>query len=270
MAAIGQGRQSDFTMKRRDWTRDELLVAFNFYCCTPFGRYHSRNPDIIRLAEKIGRTPSALAMKLGNLASFDPVHQARGVKGFSNTASADGEIWKEFNANAEELAVQSQEAFNRIVLGEVVPEVEARELTIPTGPTEATRTVRTRLVQGFFREAVLSSYDFRCAVCEMNLAELLNASHIIPWGKNIERRADPRNGLSLCALHDRAFDRGLIGFDEGLRVLISQRLKDEADKASRVQRVALLEIESKPLFMPKRFAPDPDALKFHRENIFKG
>lgn len=156
------------------------------------------------------------------------------------------------------------------MLGETAPEVEAPELTIPTGPTEATRTVRTRLVQGFLRDAVLSSYGFQCAVCELNLAELLNASHIIPWGKNIERRADPRNSLSLCALHDRAFDRGLIAFDEAFQVLLSPRLKQEADKAGRVQRIALLEIESRPLLMPKRFSPDPDALKFHRENIFKG
>ncbi len=257
-------------MLRRNWTRDELLVAFNFYCRTPYGLYHTGNPDIVRLAEKIGRSPGAVAMKLGNLASFDPVHQARGVQGLSNAGQGDKEIWNDFNADPESLAVESQGAFNRIVLGEVVPEVEARELTIPSGPTEATRTVRTRLVQGFFREAVLSSYGFQCAVCELNLAELLNASHIIPWGKNIERRADPRNGLSLCALHDRAFDRGLIAFDEAFQVLLSPRLKQEADKAGRVQRVALLEIESKPLLMPKRFAPDPDALKFHRENIFKG
>lgn len=45
-----------------DWTRDQLLIAFRFYCRTPFGRLHYRNPEIIRLAEVIGRTPSALAM----------------------------------------------------------------------------------------------------------------------------------------------------------------------------------------------------------------
>jgi putative restriction endonuclease len=45
----------------RDWTRDELLVCFNFYCRTPFGKYHRNNPDIIRLAEALNRTPSAVA-----------------------------------------------------------------------------------------------------------------------------------------------------------------------------------------------------------------
>ena len=59
--------------KSNNWTREQLLVAFNLYCQLPFGKLHSRNPDIIRLAEMIGRNPGALAMKLVNIASLDPV-----------------------------------------------------------------------------------------------------------------------------------------------------------------------------------------------------
>ena len=51
-------------VSRRVWTRQELLVAFALYCRLPFGRLHSRNPEIVQFAEAIGRTPSALAMKL--------------------------------------------------------------------------------------------------------------------------------------------------------------------------------------------------------------
>jgi predicted restriction endonuclease len=39
---------------------------------------------------------------------------------------------------------------------------------------------------------------------------MLNASHIIPWSIDEKRRADPGNGLALCAFHDRAFERGII------------------------------------------------------------
>ena len=49
------------TMPRRDWTREETLVALNVYCRTPFGRLHGRNPEIIRIAAALGRTPDALA-----------------------------------------------------------------------------------------------------------------------------------------------------------------------------------------------------------------
>ena len=51
------------------WTREQLLVAFTLYSQIPFGRLHANNPDIIHYAGLIGRTPSALAMKLVNLAS---------------------------------------------------------------------------------------------------------------------------------------------------------------------------------------------------------
>lgn len=54
-------------MVRRNWTREELIVAFNLYCKTPFGRIHNRNPEFIALAKAIGRTPSALL-----LAAIDP------------------------------------------------------------------------------------------------------------------------------------------------------------------------------------------------------
>ena len=72
---------------------------------------------------------------------------------------------------------------------------------------------------------------------------LLNASHIIPWNVNVERRADPRNGIALNALYDRAFDRGLITFDEGLRLVVSGRLK--AKDGPVFQRQAFLEMEER-------------------------
>ena len=49
--------------KSKNWTREQLLVAFNLYCQLPFGKLDQRNPDIIKFAGMIGRTPSALAMK---------------------------------------------------------------------------------------------------------------------------------------------------------------------------------------------------------------
>ena len=67
--------------KRIKWSRDELLIAFGLYCQMPFGKMHSRNPDIIKVAEFVGRTPSALAMKLTNIASLDSEITSTGRKG---------------------------------------------------------------------------------------------------------------------------------------------------------------------------------------------
>jgi len=253
-------------MSVKNWTRDELLLTFNLYCRTPFGRLHRNNPEIISLAQNISRTPSAVAMKLVNFASFDPVQQARQIRGLSNSSRADREIWDEFNANPEQLAFESQQALLQFTGKN--EEIAEAEISLPSGPTESTRLVRTRLVQNFFRDAVLSSYEFKCAICNLDLPELLSASHIIPWSKNVERRADPRNGLSLCAIHDRAFDRGLLSVGESFDILLSTRARLHSS-GSRLHLVALLEAEGKMISLPKRFSPDPEALAYHREHIFK-
>lgn len=55
-----------------DWQEDELLLTLHLYCRTPFGKLHKTNPDIIQLANTIGRSPSAVALKAVNFASLDP------------------------------------------------------------------------------------------------------------------------------------------------------------------------------------------------------
>lgn len=69
------------------------------------------------------------------------------------------------------------------------------------------------------------------------------------------------------ALHDRAFDQGLIGVDESLCVMLSGRLKIEAPVP--LHRAAFQELEGKPLSRPFRFEPDPLALEYHRREIFR-
>lgn len=254
------------TLTHRGWTRDELLLTFNLYCRTPFGRLHRNNPEIVVLAQKLNRTASAVAMKAVNFASLDRAHQSRNVRGLTNASRADRAIWDEFNANSELLAYESQQAYRRI-LPDAAAMGKPDEVTPPSGPTERTRLVRVRLVQSFFRDAVLSSYEYRCAMCQINLPELLNASHIIPWKSSVERRADPRNGLALCSIHDRAFDRGLLALTDSYSVLTSRRAKSKS--SGRLHQIALLDIEGQPILLPKRFLPDPSALAYHREHVFQ-
>jgi putative restriction endonuclease len=253
---------------RKPWTRDQLLIAFNLYCRTPFGRLHRGNPDIIALAKRMERTPSSLAMKLCNFASLDPVHKARNIAGLRNASVADREVFQEFEADWESLAAESETALQRLRIRPPVPEAEESiaELAARIGDTEIVRNVRTRRVQSLFRATVLAGYDFACAISGINVPALIQASHIIPWAREEGRRVDPRNGIALSALHDRAFDRGLITFDEDLRVMVSGRLR--VGKPSEIHRTSLLAIEGKKLRLPTRYAPDPDALAWHRENVF--
>jgi hypothetical protein len=74
-----------------------------------------------------------------------------------------------------------------------------------------TAIIKTRPGQQRFSFLVFQRYGEKCAVCDIDLPELLDAAHIIPKGQNgID---DPRNGIVLCALHHRALDTGLFRID---------------------------------------------------------
>ena len=248
---------------REKWTREQLLIAFNLYCKIPFGRIHKSNPMIIELANKIGRTPSVVAMKMVNFASLDPTHRMRNVKGLQHASKEDERIWEGFHEDWESLASQSQRAIQQ--LSKAKEQEEFFELSEPS-VTEVARSVKVRLVQRFFRDTVLASYNFSCALCRMSLPMMLNASHIIPWAVDKQRRADPRNGMCLCVLHDRAFDRGLITVSEDFKIAVSREIK--TPHASKLHRIGLLEIEGEKINLPDRFGSDPEALAYHREKIF--
>src|SRR5579863_3155415 len=207
---------------RRDWTRDELIVAFNLYCKIPFGRIHIRNPLVIELAKALGRTASAVSWKLANFARLDPSLQKRNITGATHGARAEVEIWNEFNNDWEKLAFESERLLSQLAVrtSEFVDETK----NFPEGKSREA-LIRARVNQGFFRAAVLASYGSRCCITGLSIPQLLTASHIVPWSIDVKNRTNPRNGLCLNALHDRAFDCGLLTVTLDMRVIISPRIK---------------------------------------------
>ncbi len=253
------------TLKSRNWNHDELLACFNLYCRIPFGKLHKTNPKIVEAAAALDRTPSAVAMKLVNFASFDPAQRSRNVKGLVNVSRHDRALWEEFEADPNSVAVKSEEAFDRFIRSDATWEEEIP--VQPLGPTEKVLARPMRLVQSFFRRTVLSSYCYRCSFCRLPITALLSASHIIPWSVSVELRADPRNGLCLCALHDRAFDRGLIAVDPSFCLVISPKLRQKSPTA--MHKIALLDLEGFRMDRPQRFPPNPECLEHHRKSIFQ-
>jgi len=251
---------------RINWTEHELLIAMNLYCRLPFGQCNSRNKLVNEVASKMDRTAGSISRKLGNIASLDPRHQARGVGGLPNSSKLDRKVWAKFQDNWSAMADKSESAFEAL-MGGTVPEKPISEIVQPSGPSEVERTSKTRRLQTFFRNVVLSSYENRCALTEIAVPQLLIASHIIPWSENENRRADPTNGLCLNALHDKAFDRHLITFDEDCRLVVSGFLKK--GDIPEFQAANFTKLEGAALTLPHRFAPCPRALEEHR-NAFVG
>lgn len=254
-------------MPSKKWTRDELIIAFNLYCKIPFGKIHIHNPEIISLAKVLGRTPSAVSWKLANLASFDPMLKKRNIAGATHASKMDLEIWNEFNGDWNRLAFESEKLLAK-KLGKPIEDIEEIDLQgLPKTGKEREAIVKIRVNQSFFRKAVLAAYNYQCCITGLEIPELLNASHIIPWSKDKENRVNPRNGLCLNAIHDRAFDRGLMTITTDFTVRISDSVKQKG-KSGIVQDF-LLRYDGKRIRMPARFLPDLMFLKYHNDNVFQ-
>lgn len=246
--------------QHKDWTREEHILAFNLYCKIPFGRQHSRAPEIIDLAKLVGRSANSVALKLNNFSRLDPELKARGIKGMAHGAKGEIEVWRDFEDNPEALAFESERLLARYSGRklEEIAEIDEREL--PKEGLERERLVRVRVNQHFFRTAVLSAYDNKCCITGLAVPELLIASHIVPWARDSKQRMNPRNGLCLNALLDRAFDRRLMFLDGDFRV------RFRADIISRTARDGLewlLDCEGRQIREPRKFKPDPALIKAH-------
>jgi len=251
--------------KRIPWNKSELLIVFDLYCRTPFGKLHQRNPEIIKLAALLNRTPAAVAMKACNFASLDPIHQNRGKAALKNASRADKKLFDNFLSNPESVILDAYDAIRHLNIGSLEsPEIAPN---LPAGPTESLQTIKARRVQSFFRKSVLVSYNNQCAISGLAIPDLLTASHIVPWKADISLRADPRNGIALNALYDRAFDRGYISIDDDYRIITSPKLRKT--EMSPFLKTNLVDIEGTRLRLPYRFMPSKEAIEYHRKHIFK-
>ena len=248
------------------WTRQQLLVAFSLYCRLPFGRLHQRNPEIIRFAEAIGRSPSAMAMKLSNIASLDPAITSTGRTGLRQASSSDRQLWREMHDDWGKFALESEQAVRELgTLGELEGNISPDPSFEQMGEERTTLT-SVRVGQQFFRSTVLSAYGGRCCISGLSIPSLLQAGHIIPWHRDERNRVNPRNGLSLSVLHHAAFDAGIITINEDMTVRVSQTYAKRND----VFFSAAIELyDRQPIHPPEKFAPSKDFLSYHRKHIFQ-
>jgi putative restriction endonuclease len=250
------------------WSREETILALYLYCQLPFAKTKRTTPQVIELANAIRRTPSAVARKLGNFGAFDESLAERGITGLTHYSKLDQEIWNEFSLDWDKLVNVAHELMANYKLTEEVWLEEVANFAPENKPlpvTEVETTIIARKGQSFFRRAVLSSYNQKCCICGLDLRQLLIASHIVPWSIRKETRLDPQNGLSLCVLHDKLFDTGLLTLDETFRVQISPRISLSTSIATKNMIVAY---QDKTISFPTRFIPKHEYLLWHHQNRF--
>jgi len=247
------------------WTREQTIVALRTYFVVPFNRASNNQVDIVRIAALIGRKPSAVKMKIGNFGSLDPELAKHGIVGLSGTSELDREIWNEFANDREKLALESDRLIREF--GNEPAEAERANTDTERVGSDILRLTKTRANQDFFRERVIGLYEKTCCITGIQVPELLIASHIVPWSKDELNRLNPENGLCLNALHDKAFDTGLMTVTTDYRVKLSKRLFKE--KTSDVLGKFLLAYEDQRILLPERYHPKAEFLEYHNEMIFQ-
>ncbi len=173
----------------------------------------------------------------------------------SSHSKLDKEVFNEFYNNWDNLLLDS----------EILLEKYSKKENI-LGKEKITQ-IKQRVNQNIFRKIVLSNYDNSCAICKINNTKLLVASHIIPWAKNEKDRLNPHNGICLCSIHDKAFDKGLITIDINFKLILSKEIKKLNKKPLNNFFISYLD---EGLNLPKKFYPYPNFLEYHNKNIFLG
>jgi putative restriction endonuclease len=247
------------------WTKDELLLAINLYSKLTFGQMSQGNSSIVDLARIIGRTPSSITYKLVNFASLDPRLKQ---KGMVNASKLDKEVWQEYMNNWDEVFMESEIllAKKKNTTVEKLYNINLDEYKQEDG-REVERKVKIRLDQSIFRGVVLTNFNNQCCITGIGILELIVASHIAPWSRDERNRLNPKNGLALNTLHDKAFDKHLITVTEDLKIKISTKFYQYKDVLSIKQN--FIDYDGQALLPPKKFYPDTEFLRMHND-IFKG
>jgi putative restriction endonuclease len=134
-----------------------------------------------------------------------------------------------------------------------------------TGLTKE-QVVKVRVNQSFFRSTVLASYNNTCCITDIQQPELLIASHIRPWSIDEKNRLNPTNGIAINALHDKAFEAGLLTITPKYQIRISSRLY-KARTAPNIEDF-FLRFDGKDIILPSRFLPNPAFLEYHNSERF--
>lgn len=256
---------------RKPWTDRERLQALMLYCHLSFGQLHQHHLAVIDLAKRMERSPSSVAMKLTNYASLDPEIIALGKKGLSGASQKDRQLWKRFIEDPQLVALECEAAWRELDdppqdNGITTEEDEDKNTTDYTGRNVMGMQQR-RVGQSIFRKAVMIRYETRCVITGLRYEDLLIASHIVPWQMKPESRLDPANGLCLNALHDRAFDKGLLGIDSRDRIRICADLGHKDTNGQ--LKSQLIDLDGQSLKLTSSAFPNRDYLAWHYRECFR-
>lgn len=112
-----------------------------------------------------------------------------------------------------------------------------------------------------FAKGLSSMWPTQCAICGIDVPELLHATYAKPWkDAEGEERTDAHNGLLLCSNHSALYERGYIAFNGSGRIHISEEIS-ESDYGKHAIHAKM---------RVQREEGHKKYLKWHKREVFKG
>jgi putative restriction endonuclease len=251
-------------------------------------RYSAVEEDLRRLLAEYGPPrPTTPAYPFHHLVS-DGVWEVRTDRGLGSPGSQIGEL-RETGA-AGRLAPDLRAALRRepALLGRMVRvlldlhfppslhpdlceavglELEPAEIAGLVAPSAEQRRRRDPRM----RELVLTAYEYRCAFCGYDgrigpTPVGLEAAHVRWWAYDGPDGVE--NGLCLCSLHHKLFDKGALGLDGDHRVMVSQRFNGHSQAAE----AHVTALAGRALLGPQPGTPRvaPAHREWHTAQVFHG
>lgn len=248
------------------WTREETIIAFNLYCKIPFKDSSKTHPDVIRYARILGRTPSAVNMKIGNIGRLDPSLRQQGIMGLTHGARMEEDVWREFRSNPTKFTYESERLIAEYSHKKIEETSQIDTQDLPQGK-EREAVVKQRVNQSFFRSAVLNSYNFVCCITGVGNPQLLDACHIVDWSQDEANRTNPCNGLCMTPLFHRAYDKHLMAITPDYEIVVSDEMIERTEKDD--FKTYLHGLDGRTIILPDKFMPSKELLDIHYSKFIR-
>lgn len=160
------------------------------------------------------------------------------MSGFAPQNKGNGELAIAFRPDYIATYIENLESLHQSGEASVVTEVLDRlgrdpesvdeptiERLVPAERRYGVIATKRALRDRAFSNRVLTAYGRRCAMCGIQL-ELLDAAHILD-ASHPDSTDETCNGIALCTLHHRAFDRAFVTFDTNYRIHLNEDMADQ-------------------------------------------
>jgi putative restriction endonuclease len=139
----------------------------------------------------------------------------------------------------------------------------------PSSAPSAAADPAQRKRSAAWRAEVIEAWDRQCAFCGFDgqaggVPVGLEAAHIRWWALAGPDALD--NGLALCMLHHKLFDRGILGLDDGLSVVVSRRFSARTPQGRSVYDLHGHRLAAR----PGTPLPALPHVRWHQAQVFQG